>query len=172
MPAAIKKHQKPGTKLFFLPSFTGLLDFIPNISSWIVWASNVLILRRPSCLSSPNFLTFFVTLKSFYELQKKYKVSQFRWISNLSSVEEAVICIFDLLDYSILFQISCSGLCQQETMSFLIVTPPSPFPTPIFAHFWQLQSFSINFNKNIKQVSCVKVRNLRDLCKQYFAYLI
>ena len=134
----LKNTRKQIPNFFFLFSFTGSLDFIPNVSSWIVWANNVLILRRPSCLSSSNFLTFFVTPKLFYELQKKYKASQFRWISNLSSFEEAVIWIFDLLDYSILFQISYSGLRHQETMSFLILSPPSPFSTPIFVHFWQL----------------------------------
>ena len=30
----------------------------------------------------------------------------------------------------------------------------------------------MNFNKNIKQVSCVKIPNLMVLCKHYFAYFI
>ena len=30
----------------------------------------------------------------------------------------------------------------------------------------------MDFNKNIKQVSCAKVPNLMILCKHYFAYLI
>ena len=38
--------------------------------------------------------------------------------------------------------------------------------------FLQLQSISMNINKNIEQVCCVEIPNLMVLCKNYFAYLI
>ena len=70
-----------------------------------------------------------------------------------------------LMVFSILFQIFCPGL--SDPAKFWSQISPVFFRTAIF-----LKAFFLIFNKNIKQVSKVKVLNLMVLCKRYFAYLI
>ena len=55
---------------------------------------------------------------------------------------------------------------------FMVVTPPSLLQTLIFWRFVYYQSISPIFKENIKQVSCVKIRNLTLSCKQYFVYSV
>ena len=82
-------------------------------------------------------------------------------------------------NFSSLVQFYCISLLYAKYFVLNCVSKQIFSPTlPQFfsnLNFWEfsvtLNHFSNN-NKNIKQVSCVKVPNLMVLCKQYFVYLI
>ena len=71
-----------------------------------------------------------------------------------------------LLDFSILFQIFCTGLSEQR--KFLVVTQPSLLETLVFGQFVHYQSISAIFKENLKQVSCVTIPNLTVSCNIQF----
>ena len=54
----------------------------------------------------------------------------------------------------------------------LVITRFSLLQTSIFLHFHELLSFSLNFSKNIKQLSYAEISNLKGFCRHYFVCLV